>query len=387
VGLCLLAPLLVACSTGPDGPGRGGTPTTRRARRWRLGGANPPRFPRPKGGQRGRARGPSEAFCAASVPSLQSEVDAADPGSVVETAPCVYRESIEVDKPITLDGGGDSEIRGSDVWSSAGFSSAGGAYLSSRHVPSFASPGVECEPGTSRCRQPEQVYLDGRSLTQVATGTTPSAGEFALDDDRHVVLSEDPHGKRVEVTTRDHWVEGASGGNHVTIRGFAMKHSAEDGIVARFLDGWTVEENELSYAHSFDLLLNQSSGNVVRNNAIHHGGQGNVSGNEVSLRLVGNEIYEGNSEAFLSSFHAGGVKLTNPHAVTYDSNHVHDNHGNGLWLDVPTGPQSIVVSNNRVHDNDGNGIRSEVTNNADIFGNAVWNNGWVDEGPGMLASR
>jgi hypothetical protein len=38
-----------------------------------------------------------------------------------------------------------------------------------------------------------------------------------------------------------------------------------------------------------------------------------------------------------------------------DGNHFHNNHGNGLWTDVPNSPQNITISNNRVEHNDDHG--------------------------------
>jgi hypothetical protein len=51
----------------------------------------------------------------------------------------------------------------------------------------------QCEPDSKRCRWPEQVFIDGRQLTQVAAGTIPNAGQFALGADREVILGESPH--------------------------------------------------------------------------------------------------------------------------------------------------------------------------------------------------
>jgi hypothetical protein len=56
------------------------------------------------------------AAAATCTDSLQAKIDAAPSGGTVSAAPCVYRESVTVTKPLTLNGQGLSEIRGSDVW-------------------------------------------------------------------------------------------------------------------------------------------------------------------------------------------------------------------------------------------------------------------------------
>jgi hypothetical protein len=44
-------------------------------------------------------------------------VDEASKGNTVDLPDgCVYRESVTIKKPITLKGGPDAEIRGSEVW-------------------------------------------------------------------------------------------------------------------------------------------------------------------------------------------------------------------------------------------------------------------------------
>ena len=322
--------------------------------------------------------------------SLQDLIDSADPGAVVEAAGgCVYRETVDIDKPITLKAApGGSEIRGSDVWDAAAWSRQDSTWMSRKTVPRLAiDSNWKCEPEIKRCRWPEQVFVDGRQLTQVAVGTTPEAGQFRLNAGRRVILGESPIGKTVEVTVRDHWVVGiadvadVTDATDVTIDGFTMMHAASDGVLNSGNDDWTIENGDYSYAHTSDVLIKRATGALVSDNKIHHAGQKGVAGNEVDLMLQGNEIYANNTENFNSSWNAGGVKISQPRTVTFAGNTVYDNRGNGLWLDVPTEDQVLVVRDNRVHHNDANGIRSEVTDDdVQIFDNVVWENGWARSG-------
>src|SRR5918997_7191371 len=59
--------------------------------------------------------------------SLQAKVDAAPSGGTVTANPCIYRQHLNIKKPMILKGrtdslGNKSEIRGSDVWASSNFS-------------------------------------------------------------------------------------------------------------------------------------------------------------------------------------------------------------------------------------------------------------------------
>ena len=316
--------------------------------------------------------------------SLQDLIDDTAPGAKVEAAGgCIYREAVAIRKPIILNASsGGSEIRGSEIWHDAVWAQRGSTWVSSKAVPSLTTDSEwKCEPDSRRCRWPEQVFVDGGQLTQVAPGTTPDRGQFALDARRRVILGENPIAKTVEVTVRDHWVVGAPGGAGVTIDGFTMKHAASDGILNSGNNDWSVKNGDYSYSHTSDVLLKRATGSLVSGNEIHHAGQKGVAGNQVDLTLQGNEIYANNTEDFDSSWNAGGVKISNPQTVTFAGNTVYDNRGNGLWLDVPTEDQVLVVRDNRVHHNDANGIRSEVTDDdVQIYGNTVWENGWGRSG-------
>jgi Ca2+-binding RTX toxin-like protein len=214
-------------------------------------------------------------------------------------------------------------------------------------------------------------------LTQVAAGATPGAGQFALNAERRVILGDNPIAKMVEVTVRNHWVVGASGGVGVTLDGFTMKHAANDGIDNNWNGNWTVQNGDFSYSHTSNLKLKRAAGLYAFGNKIHHGGQMGVGGYAVDVTLQGNEIYTNNTEGFKSAWEAGGVKVSSPQTVTFAGNTVYDNRGNGLWLDVPAENQVLVIRDNRVHHNDANGIRSEVTDDSvQIYDNVVWENGW-----------
>ena len=293
---------------------------------------------------------------------------------------CIYREKVTISKPITLDGGGQAQIRGSDVWAASRFKALSDGTWKATDYPTLPAVDGKCEKNTSRCKWPEQVYYDGQPLMQVAPSVTPEGMQFAVNSNRDLIVGANPSGHLTEVSVRDSWVTGSKGAKGVTIRGFEMKHSTYRGVSNRLGPNWTVRDSDLSYAHTSNLLLTGATGLLALNNEIHHGGQKGVAGNQTDLTLEGNEIYQNNAEDFDTSWNAGGVKISNPQSVTFAGNTVYDNRGNGLWLDVPTHDQDIVVKDNRVHHNDGHGIRVEVTTNIEIFGNKVWENGWPGGG-------
>jgi hypothetical protein len=309
--------------------------------------------------------------------SLQSLIDAAPAGSVVDVPACIYHETVTINKPLTVDGHGQAQIRGSDVWTA--WAAGGGSFVSSLSVPPFSGDhqGV-CADGSGRCNWPEQVYFDGTPLTELSAGSVPGPGQFALDGTRHVVLHDNPSGHVLEVTTRERWVDTES--DDVTIQGMTFWHAAnpaETGAIGnQNRNGWTLQDSKLYSAHGGIVSLggasNPNSQTRVLRNEIAGSGYEAIDGFRNNNTLIqGNEIYNNNLSGFDSVNWAGaGVKVVAFSNLVVDGNEVRNNAGPGLWCDI--GCQNVVFSNNRVHDNQGAGILFEISAGAKVFNNAIW---------------
>jgi nitrous oxidase accessory protein NosD len=300
-------------------------------------------------------------------------IDEASPGDTVRVpGNRVYRETVVIDKPITLVAEEGAEVRGSDVWE--GWQSGGGLWRSEKTYPSLQIESRwRCEEGTGeKCKRPEQVFIDGEPLEQVRFN--PGEGEFTLDRDRRVLLGEDPAGSIVEVTVRDRWVVGRSDG--VTIRGFKMRHSAGQGIKNDRYDDWRVIGNDLAYAHTVNVELSKGAGMVIEDNEIYQAGQLGVASNAASVVIRGNEIHHNNTADFKTGWEAGGMKISATVDSLVEDNEVFENDDIGIWTDVATtGPQKIVIRDNQVYDHPRQGIRVEISKNAEIKNNVVYGNG------------
>ncbi|MGH2533363.1 MAG: right-handed parallel beta-helix repeat-containing protein [Thermomicrobiales bacterium] len=303
--------------------------------------------------------------------TMQALVDAAAAGAVIKVPPCVYRETVTIAKPLTLDGQGLAELRGSDVWT--GWTESDGYWVRGT-LPPFTIAGV-CQAGTSRCQWPAQVFVDGRPLTQVAAN--PTSGQFAVDSARRVVLADEPTGQVVEVTTRERWIIGAAG--DVTIRGFRMRHAAtpyQEGAIwnGPEHDNWVVAGNMLSDAHGANIRLT-GIGHQLIDNDISRGGILGVSLGGDDMLIHGNHLHHNNTEGADPFWEAGGLKGTRGDRIIVDGNRSDHNDGPGIWCDYDC--HDWVISNNRVHHNRANGgILYEMGRGGRIFGNAVWENGW-----------
>jgi len=329
------------------------------------------------------------ATAAASEPApgtLQALVDAASPGAVVVVPAGVYREEVVVGKSLTLRGDG-AEIRGSDVWTE--WRSDGSRWRSELAVPPLRGGGVCREP---RCAWPEQVFLDGTPLGQVASN--PGPGQFSIDADRRIVVADDPDGRQVEVTVRQRWLTIQA--PDVTIEGFTMRQVASPpqhgGLQALpGADRLTVRSVRLSDSHGALISFQGVAGASLISSELDRGGQLGVhAGGDgtTDLTIEDTRIEHGNTEGFDPAWEAGGLKAALAINLRLIDNEVGDNDGPGLWCDIDC--RDLVASGNRIHGNSGPGIMFEISDGASIEDNVVWENGWGHPtwgwGAGILVS-
>lgn len=338
-----------------------------------------------------------QAAAATCTDSLQAKIDATPAGGTVTAEGCIYRERIEIDKPITILGNPGAQIRGSDVWT--GWEKrSDGKWVSTQSVPAFPETmdQIVCMPNTSRCHWPEQVFVNGKALYQVAS--KPGPGQFAINPERRVVLTDDPRQHLVEVTTRREWVVGTGSADDVIIDNVGMRHAANSGRTAALLNrpsqtdslgagtNWTVKNSTLSDAHGAIVSLKGgATGHAILDNRIMRAGQIGIHGAADGSIIRGNEIAFGNTEKYCYMVscgtlrgigETGGVKLAAyVDDTVFTDNHVHDNYGHGIHYDAEC--SNNTISYNRVHDNARHGIQYELCYSGKIFGNVVYNNGWA----------
>lgn len=312
---------------------------------------------------------------------LQELIDRAAPGAVVHVPPCIYRETVVIDKPLTLEAEPGAEIRGSDVWT--GWQRVGSLWVHGG-APDFPQEGW-CSPGYQRCAWPHQVFYDGKPLLQVAPTQTPQKGQFKVSGGK-IFIADDPVGHTIEVTTRTQWVVGKA--DHVTIRGFVMRHSASnDGLGAIANNShswWTLENNKLLYAHNAAVMLYRGSGHRVVNNEIAFCGKMGLGARQISNSTIeGNRIHDNNTEMFHPQQVAAGMKTVILLNSVIRNNNVYSNNSPGIWCDLDC--QNVTIVGNRVHDNKWQGIWYELSSSAKIYDNVVWSNGWSHIGWGWGA--
>lgn len=178
--------------------------------------------------------------------------------------------------------------------------------------------------------------------------------------------------------------QGAGGAiTGVTIRNLVIRSCPKKGVY-NIADcwNWTVEYCEIT-ACQWGVVL--ASGATLRNNVIHHNGQGipglgNYSIYATQTNGPGSvELIENNEIAY----GGGEQKAINSSAITWRDNWIHHNDGNGIWNDGEG--SGSLMENNIIEDNGGAGIVLELSTQMIVRTNTIRRNG--DAGILLSTSR
>jgi hypothetical protein len=172
-----------------------------------------------------------------------------------------------------------------------------------------------------------------------------------------------------------HGYGGSTGQHDVLVQGFVVTHMLNNMTTSPHSaiangDNWVVENNEISYNAEIGLEVNR--GGTLRGNYIHHNGRYAFSGYAISNFLAENNEISWNNAKHNDIGNAGGVKILKSSYVTFRSNNVHDNYGNGL--DTDTDNIYVTYEYNTVTNNYGVGIFHECSYDAVIRYNKLAGN-------------
>jgi parallel beta-helix repeat protein len=158
------------------------------------------------------------------------------------------------------------------------------------------------------------------------------------------------------------------------------------GNASQSTTGWVIENCEVRYNKYVGIKL----GNKIKllNNYVHHNGQIGISGIGDSILVEGNEIAFNNyQKTFGFGKVLGGAKFVSTKGLIVRRNNVHDNQGNGIWLDIDN--IKALVENNVATKNSGAGIMTEIGYSTVIRNNTAKGNGYARDwvtGAGILIS-
>ncbi len=136
--------------------------------------------------------------------------------------------------------------------------------------------------------------------------------------------------------------------------------------------GWTVRRNII---HHNTGGVRLGHGMQVLDNHIHSNAQTGVLGQGDSALIAGNAVYAQNPDSAFDRFvEAGGMKITHSRNVTVRDNHVYENVGVGIWLDLDN--VDALIEDNLVENNRNQGIYFEIGYGVVIRNNETAGNGF-----------
>jgi hypothetical protein len=365
-------------------------------------------YPVPSGARYVAPDGNDAAAGTASAPwrTLGRAVAAAPSGSTIVLREGTYREYVEIPatKQLTV-----QPASGEEVWLS-GSDVVGGwtrQDASSWHRPwtlnlsGGALNPTLVEPSNPLAGDPDQVFVDGRRLIQVASRSALGAGTFFVDEaGDQLWIGEDPTGRRVEASARADGLTVKSPGT--VVRGLGFRHYATPisrlGALKVQASRVTVEDSVFTNNAAAGLAVSGDDVRVSNVSAIDNGQLGIQANTAHRLTVEDSLLRRNNVERFSAIAASGGIKLTESDGVLLRHNLVEENASHGIWMDLSSDDARVVRNISRRNSAAGiiieMSLRPVFASNASVA-NAVgvlvsetstaqvWNNALVDNSIGV----
>lgn len=300
----------------------------------------------------------------------------------------VYREQVQVYRKtlhIRSQAGERAVFDGAvtvDTWTSSG----GDWYSSGWTQQFYREPSGGVVDGANiAAGYPDQMFIDGRTLTQVLQRSEVRPGTFFHDTDAdRLWIGDDPSGAIVEASKLRFglYFNHADGSTltDVTVRRYATE--------ARHMAAIRAYSNNLVFSGVTSELNARigisaiGSGIVIRDSRFVDNGHLGVHGDRLTTFVVERTAVKGNNKAGFDTGHsAGGLKVTSSRGVTVRDSDVSRNNGPGIWTDLDT--EYVTISRNLVERNGRAGIEIELSRKVNVLGNVTLDNGeagiWVLE--------
>ncbi len=238
----------------------------------------------------------------------------------------------------------------------------------------------ECVGEYEGCRLRNDLYMDDVMLWRVVDRQDLEPGTW-WSDGSLIVAADDPTGRKVEVSLTEHAFR--SDADDVTVRNLVVEKYAslaQSGAIQAQLpgegsrgDNWLIEDVEARLNHAAGIRT--GDGTVVRRVHAHHNGQHGITGGEgTDVLIEDSELNHNNLRGFTPGWECGGVKFTRTDGLILRNLVVHHNLGPGLWVDIDA--SNTLYEDNVVYSNNGPGIFHEISYEAVIRNNEVYDNGF-----------
>lgn len=242
-------------------------------------------------------------------------------------------------------------------------------------------PHGECVDDYEACALRNDLFIDDVMLWRVDNRSDLAPGTW-WSDGRRVVIADDPTGRKVEISLTEHAFRSEEDG--VVIRNLIIEKfatMAQRGAIQADEPGndtngadWLIEDSEVRLNHGGGIRA--GDGTIIRNVRVHHNGQIGITGSgTVDMVIESSEIDHNNIRGFRWGWEAGGTKITYSDGLVVRDTVSHHNLGPGLWTDIAN--YNTTYANNTVYSNVAPGIFHEISFDAKIYGNEVYDNGFI----------
>ncbi len=273
------------------------------------------------------------------------------------------------------------------------FTQNGSYWTAQVSVTEAASYRGECQAANPACMYPEDLFFNSVPKQRVTSLSSVGPGSWYLNYSTGTVyMGDDPAGYTVEVSLLPHAFTGPAQGliiENLIIEKYAPQ--AGSGAVDGQSGGayWTVQSNEIRYNHGMG--IGSGNGMYIYENNIHNNGQLGMGGGGSNVLVESNQIAYNNYANYSYFWEAGGAKFCSVTNLKIEYNYSHNNNGPGFWNDINS--QGVTYNGNEASANIEAGILFEISNNATITNNFIWNDGFdtvgstIWYGAGILISN
>lgn len=310
--------------------------------------------------------------------TISRAVSRASDGDQIVVGAGRFHEQVQVyGKEVHLVGAGEGATVLDGAVPVSGWSQSGGLWWVPWSTDFPTADDIMTLPDNRIAGHPEQFFVDGVAVEEVASLAEVGAGRFFYDKSAgRVWIGDDPSGRLVEGSVLN-WGLYLNHADGSTVDGLTVTRFAtaqrDMAAVRAYADDVTVSNvtvSENAYqgmsAIGSDITFDQVT--AFRNG--HAGLHGHFATNFV---VSGASIVENNAELFDPAWAAGGIKVTTSTGFTITDSFVHRNDGPAVWLDLEV--VDSVIARNVVTDNRRAGMMLELSSDITVVDNLVMGNG------------
>ncbi len=219
------------------------------------------------------------------------------------------------------------------------------------------------DPAYPMAAHPDQLWIDGEPMRQVATAAEIDATSFAVDTARGViVIGTNPSGREVRASDLQNAFTVRSPGS--TISGLTVRRYAPSipdmGSIVIEGDGDRIVDVAVEQSSTAGIFVTGTGSTLERVTIRDSGLIGATANFADHLTLDGVLLIGNNTEHFNQAPVSGGFKISRSQHLVIRDSVVSGNRGHGIWLDQSVLDSTIVSTD--VIDNAGHGVFAEISN-------------------------